>query len=1214
MTDQEYVRKTLNGDREAYGRLIDAYQNMVFAVALNITGSYSDSQDIVQESFLHAYRKLRTLSNPAKFPKWLCTIAKRIAIRFLKKRRRFPVSDSAIAVDQMESGYETVAESFARKELSALLWDQVDTLPPKTKEAVLLHYMEGFSIKRAAAFLGISESAMKTRLNFGRERLREIITDEIEDELRQNQPARKNRNYILAALPAGGVPKVGLLGSLAIKGALTMATISAKKAALIAAAIIIGIVSTVTIIHKAPKPSSVAPPVVENERESDKIKNKDRVLAETSSDTTSLEKIMQADRNDTHSISGTVINRLTDGPVAKIAVCIEKNGKLLGTSFSDTEGVFKFTGIDDSSYRIALDRHKSVNAAQYVLASAKNVIGVDLYGRDIDDIVFYLEPATYISGVVVDSNNNPIENAELELSELLDRENFGNTTSDTQGQFIFSGLSPLPNYTIEANAPGYAFVAITSLRTSIQSPLDDVVIRLQRGEYASISGRVINPQGQPVPGIMVTIRMSSLKLPFTNKITDENGKFIFDNLMLKSPLGVQLLLKEHKKELRLHLLPNEKRKDIEFVIDREIFSGYISGTVFDRNNSPVTHGAIIARKPGVSEREPDLSTGMVDESGSFYLVNLPENREVDLIYKQFKPVSRNNNRAWPKTVFETDAQDIPVSTDDLTVNVDALELSPPLIIIRGTILDDETKEPVKQFGVGISRFDSRYTIPKIEPRSNAQGSFVIESIEYHPEFTFVYAEADGYASAFTPVEISPSDTESLIAILLSPDTTEKPLKSISGTVINPEGGPVAGAQIRVWGKDSHVTSDAEGHFALTEIPESRSNNYYLTINHSDYKRYEASVPQLKTQSEVTDYKAQMDRGGTVEGYVWDKSGAGMPGIRVIAEDKGDYDLRSVAYTDTNGYYRAEHVPNSRVRIRLEDKTITGKIELIDMAEGRVAQVDFNEAILNLSGTVYRDEKPVPGLKIMLSDSPRKKFSWFSDAYTNYHGKFELRNVSPGKRYLNVFDGTTCLAADEIDVPESGNIVHDIHLDFGAVSGVVLAPDNTPVEGAGILAVVPGESTMWKHWRKNIFTDNNGLFSIDRAPAGKLILSAEAEGFGKIEKEIIVAPNQKTELVVLQFSQVGSLKITCINQNTGEYITPDFWTKLYIVDGIGKKVEKTIVFRNSTNAILSDINVGVYKVTTRFQAKDGKNYRTIVPATITVSAGEETLVELQMKKK
>lgn len=65
--EREYVKRVMAGDRQAYGPLIEAYQGMVFATALNITGNYSDSEDVVQEAFLRAYDRLRTLSDGGNF-------------------------------------------------------------------------------------------------------------------------------------------------------------------------------------------------------------------------------------------------------------------------------------------------------------------------------------------------------------------------------------------------------------------------------------------------------------------------------------------------------------------------------------------------------------------------------------------------------------------------------------------------------------------------------------------------------------------------------------------------------------------------------------------------------------------------------------------------------------------------------------------------------------------------------------------------------------------------------------------------------------------------------------------------------------------------------------------------------------------------------------------------------------------------------------------
>lgn len=65
LNERDLVLRTLSGDRAAYGTLVDAYQGMVFAAALNITGSYEDSSDVVQEAFLRAYQKLPSLADPA---------------------------------------------------------------------------------------------------------------------------------------------------------------------------------------------------------------------------------------------------------------------------------------------------------------------------------------------------------------------------------------------------------------------------------------------------------------------------------------------------------------------------------------------------------------------------------------------------------------------------------------------------------------------------------------------------------------------------------------------------------------------------------------------------------------------------------------------------------------------------------------------------------------------------------------------------------------------------------------------------------------------------------------------------------------------------------------------------------------------------------------------------------------------------------------------
>lgn len=125
INDRECVRKALEGDKDAYGALIDAYKGMVFGVALNITGNYSDSEDIVQEAFLRAYEKLRTLSDPSKFAKWLYGLTRNLALQVLRQRRQIAIPTAEyVSREQANSYSESPAEAYARKELSTILWDQ----------------------------------------------------------------------------------------------------------------------------------------------------------------------------------------------------------------------------------------------------------------------------------------------------------------------------------------------------------------------------------------------------------------------------------------------------------------------------------------------------------------------------------------------------------------------------------------------------------------------------------------------------------------------------------------------------------------------------------------------------------------------------------------------------------------------------------------------------------------------------------------------------------------------------------------------------------------------------------------------------------------------------------------------------------------------------------------------------------------------------------
>ena len=96
--DVQLIRKILSGDEAAFGILVEKYQKSVHALVWRKIGDYHYAEDIVQDAFLQAYKKLSTLKNPNQFAGWLYVIANRLCIDWTRKqkslRKRKPAMQS----------------------------------------------------------------------------------------------------------------------------------------------------------------------------------------------------------------------------------------------------------------------------------------------------------------------------------------------------------------------------------------------------------------------------------------------------------------------------------------------------------------------------------------------------------------------------------------------------------------------------------------------------------------------------------------------------------------------------------------------------------------------------------------------------------------------------------------------------------------------------------------------------------------------------------------------------------------------------------------------------------------------------------------------------------------------------------------------------------------------------------------------------------------
>jgi RNA polymerase sigma factor (sigma-70 family) len=171
--DAELVVASLDGDRGAFGVLIDRHRPRATAVARGMLGTRDDADDVVQEALLQAYLGLERLRDPAAFGAWLCGIAANLARMRLRGRRDVTAS--------LDAGGRAIPDSFEAALLDELdslrkLRAAIEPLPPAERDAVLMHYVDGLTAQEIAALLGERAGTVRVRLHRARERLRQRLS------------------------------------------------------------------------------------------------------------------------------------------------------------------------------------------------------------------------------------------------------------------------------------------------------------------------------------------------------------------------------------------------------------------------------------------------------------------------------------------------------------------------------------------------------------------------------------------------------------------------------------------------------------------------------------------------------------------------------------------------------------------------------------------------------------------------------------------------------------------------------------------------------------------------------------------------------------------------------------------------------------------------------------------------------------------------------
>lgn len=185
--EEDLVRRVQGGDDLAFDRLVELCAPRVYALAFRMIGNSEDAQDVAQEAFVRAYQAIPRFRLDASFATWLHRIVANVCHDELCRRRRRPITFTEVTDNEdspspleSETTRETPETAMLSREREQSLQQALAKLPEIYRMVVILHDVQGMDYQEMADVLRTEMGTVKSRLNRGRNMLRQIILEQRE--------------------------------------------------------------------------------------------------------------------------------------------------------------------------------------------------------------------------------------------------------------------------------------------------------------------------------------------------------------------------------------------------------------------------------------------------------------------------------------------------------------------------------------------------------------------------------------------------------------------------------------------------------------------------------------------------------------------------------------------------------------------------------------------------------------------------------------------------------------------------------------------------------------------------------------------------------------------------------------------------------------------------------------------------------------------------
>ena len=181
-SDESLVIKSQSGDRAAFEELVRRTARGLYARLYLETGDSHQAEDFVQETYLHAWKKLHQVTDAKGFRAWLFTIAHTVMLDSIRrrKRRKRLAPQTAAAADQMPARADTPPESAERNEIRQRVLSKLRAMPDRLRLPLTLRFIAGADYESISKELGLTNGSLRGLLSRGLAQMREVFSDEAE--------------------------------------------------------------------------------------------------------------------------------------------------------------------------------------------------------------------------------------------------------------------------------------------------------------------------------------------------------------------------------------------------------------------------------------------------------------------------------------------------------------------------------------------------------------------------------------------------------------------------------------------------------------------------------------------------------------------------------------------------------------------------------------------------------------------------------------------------------------------------------------------------------------------------------------------------------------------------------------------------------------------------------------------------------------------------